>query len=382
MPFDFTQHSPEVTIKDRHCGYGKSTDLIASLSSERSYLIVLPLNSEVQRFINDAPVALVEPITVESGGIHRRKRDHLRELLNGGHSIVTTHALFTDVAFLAMEGLLLGYDVVVDEVLSVVRCVTQELLTDGAKANGVAIKSWKGLYLDHGFATVDQETGMVRATEEWDRKQDLPELSKALFNMAKADCLFSVGDNVLLWELPPVLLMAVGSLTVYTFLAEGSLMASFMRRNGIVFDLDRDPASERRFRDQARSLIDVRGMPSINKLRFSYSAQNAMTKADHSRVSAALKRLRERDLKGTDRNNVMITSAKSMWFGRNGKPGPFSSQSRLFQDTNWLPNTTRGTNDYRHCSHLIYLYDQNINPSIAQFLGGSCREVGGNLKVA
>ena len=79
---------------------------------------------------------------------------------------------------------------------------------------------------------------MVRATEEWDRKQDLPELSKALFNMAKADCLFSVGDNVLLWELPPVLLMAVGSLTVYTFLAEGSLMASFMRRNGIVFDLD------------------------------------------------------------------------------------------------------------------------------------------------
>ena len=41
MPFDFTQHSPEVTIKDRHCGYGKSTDLIASLSSERSYLIVI-----------------------------------------------------------------------------------------------------------------------------------------------------------------------------------------------------------------------------------------------------------------------------------------------------------------------------------------------------
>ena len=72
---------------------------------------------------------------------------------------------------------------------------------------------------------------------------------------------------------------------------------------------------------KARSLIDVRGMPSINKLRFSYSAQNAMTKADHSRVSAALKRLRERDLKGTDRNNVMITSAKSMWFRAEWKAG-------------------------------------------------------------
>ena len=73
-------------------------------------------------------------------------------------------------------------------------------------------------------------TGMVYPTEEWERKQDLRELSKNLFSMAKAESLFAIGENVLVWELPPVLLKAVGSLTIYTFLAEGSLMAGFMRR--------------------------------------------------------------------------------------------------------------------------------------------------------
>ena len=95
MPYDFTQRTPEITIKDRHCGYGKSTDLIASLSPDRSYLIVLPLNTEVERFKDHAPkdVVLVEPLSTNdedpakrSMASHNRKRDHLRELLIGGHA--------------------------------------------------------------------------------------------------------------------------------------------------------------------------------------------------------------------------------------------------------------------------------------------------------
>lgn len=369
MPFDFSKRTPEVTIKDRHCGYGKSRELIASLSPERSYLIVLPLHSEVERFIKDAPIHLVEPLTIEDGGTHTRKRDHLRELLDGGHSIVTTHALFTDIAYLAQEGLLLGYDVMVDEVLSVAHSVTQEVLTPGAKANGVSIQSWKGLYLDHGFATVDPDTGLVLPTDEWERKQNLPELSKTLFNMAKAESLFAVGDNVLVWELPPILLKAVGSLTIHTFLAEGSLMEGFMRRNGINFTHDRDLTSEREFRKKATSLIEVRDVPAVNSLRFSYSGQQAMTKAEHKKVSGALKKIKERLMRGVPKENIMVTSAKSLWSTPAKTPGPFAQGSRLFDGPRWVPNTTRGTNDYRHCSHLIYLWDQNLNPRIAEFLG-------------
>lgn len=371
MPFDFSQRTPTVTIVDRHCGFGKSTELLASLQQDRSYLIVLPLHSEVQRFLKGSPVHLVEPLTKAEGGVHDRKRDHLRELLLAGDSVVTTHALFTDVAYLAKEGLLLSYDVIIDEVLDVAHCVTNEIVTPGAKARGVTARSWKGLYLDEGFATTDPITGLVSPTEKWEQKQDLPELSIKLFNMAMADSLFAVGDNVLVWELPPVLLKAVGSLTVYTFLAEGSLMAAFMRRNGMAFTHDRDVRLEQQFREQAKQLIDVRDMPSVNDLKFSFSGQQSMNKAEKRKVSIALKNTRERLMRGVDKSQIMITSAKDNWYDRRHRPGPFANGSRLYGDTNWVPNTTRGTNRYRDCSHLIYLWDQYLNPRVAEFLGAT-----------
>lgn len=375
MPFDFTQRTPEVTVKDRHCGYGKSSEMIDSLSADRSYLIVVPLNSEVKRFIDRAPrdVNLVEPISTRDEdpakraiASHDRKRDHLRELLEGGHSIVTTHALFTDIAYLAQEGLLLGYDVLVDEVLSVAHCVTQKVKNSG---KGVSIHSWRDLYIDEGFAWVDPDTGMVHPTDKWERKQTLEELSDTLFSMAKTQSLFAVADNVLVWELPPILLKAVGSLTIYTFLAEGSLMAGFMRRNRINFTHDRDLSSERQFRKKAKRLIEVRDIPSVNCLKLSYSGQQRMTKADHKKVSGAVKKIKERLLCGVPMENVMITSSRNMWFTSSDRPGPLATGSRLFKNTNWVPNTTRGTNDYRHCTHLIYLWDQHLNPRIADFLG-------------
>ena len=152
MPFDFSRTTPPVTIKDRHCGYGKSTDLIASLRPDRSYLIVLPLQTEVDRFIQAAPIDLVEP---SDEGVHRRKRDHLRELLIGGYSIVTTHALFTDVAHLDKQGLWVGYDVIVEEVLNIAQSVTREVLNQRSKATVLKINSWKGHYLEQGFANVE-----------------------------------------------------------------------------------------------------------------------------------------------------------------------------------------------------------------------------------
>ena len=53
--------------------------------------------------------------------------------------------------------------------------------------------------------------------------------------------------------------------------------------------------------------------------------------------------------------------------------GPFASGSKLFQGANWVPKINRGTNDYAHCSHLIYLYDQYMNPYVARWLEDNTR---------
>jgi hypothetical protein len=82
-------------------------------------------------------------------------------------------------------------------------------------------------------------------------------------------------------------------------------------------------------------------------------------------------------LKDVPLEDVLITCAKSSWY-LNGKgpddvvwpkQGPFAKGSKLSADVTWIPNTTRGTNEYAHASHLIYLYDQFPNPAHLAFLG-------------
>ena len=85
-----------------------------------------------------------------------------------------------------------------------------------------------------------------------------------------------------------------------------------------------------------------------------------MSKSNYCRtVVNALKNLRGRQLKDVPAENILITCAKDAWYkkGNVDVAGPFASGSKLFQGANWVAKVTRGTNDYVHCSHLIYLYD-------------------------
>ena len=109
-----------------------------------------------------------------------------------------------------------------------------------------------------------------------------------------------------------------------------------------------------------------------------------------AKVAQSLKNLKERKLVGVDIYNILLTSKKDAWIKaandnkrddededdtqtKNSKPGVFAKGSRM-KDVNWIANTTRGTNDYMHCSHLIYLYDQNVNPVLARWLGDSSQD--------
>ena len=123
-------------------------------------------------------------------------------------------------------------------------------------------------------------------------------------------------------------------------------------------------------------------MSSLDKVSFSYSKQTSYTlkSAEVTKVRNALKNLRQRDLAGLDLKNLMITCAQKNWYKRLGrdfdkeKPALFSINSRMFEGANWLENTTRGTNKYLHCTHAIYLYEQNANPISLRWLNADNAE--------
>ncbi|WP_282182874.1 hypothetical protein [Aliiroseovarius marinus] len=355
--------------------------MITNLHPENRYLIVTPLLTECERIVAEARIPFQQPEIVQSDPEIETKKDHLIQLLWEKKNVVTTHAMFDNLSDVARDGLLDEYDLVIDEVMSVV--------DDGYR---VKQKTWEQFYIGNGYVTVHPDTGQITPTDRWedDVEQVDDALSVDVFKAAKAGRLYHLRDGINLAVMPEVLLKAGRSLTVYTFKAEGSLMKAYLERLGLdpVHDTG-GPEVEREFIRKARDLITVKRIPALEGLKLSHSGQ---TKSDASKldvaVPKALRSLRQNGLSEIQLSKVLITTPKEKWFWKGKaptktaesegnvpfKPGPYAKNSRLVsrQDrAKWIPNTTRGTNDYRDATHLIYIYDQFLNPNIQQWFGGA-----------
>jgi len=355
-----SQRLTPIQIFDRPCGTGKTTKILRELDPNKKYLIVVPTLNEVERVIRDASVPFVQP---RDDVGYSTKYDHLSVLLKTHKNIVTTHKLYSDIALLARAGCLQDRDIIIDEVLDV--C---------SQVEGVSASSFEEIYLGSGYVSIGRD-GSVRPTQKWD--EDHASLADTL--KTKIYCLASAGmlfwqKPVLLKVLPRDLLVAGRSLKVCTYKAEGSMFVAYLNKLGIPYEIDVDPEEERSFKVLARQLIDVRSISRLDKGSWSYSGQSKGGVAAQV-VSSALQQLRRKDLAGVALDCIIITCRKDRWYlegksqGAKRRAGPYAKGSRLFEGSHWLANTTRGTNDFSHCSHAIYLYDQHMNPYIRQWLG-------------
>ena len=154
-------------------------------------------------------------------------------------------------------------------------------------------------------------------------------------------------------------------------------MSSYLKKLAVPVEVANDNQREEAFRKKAAELITIKDIPALSRLKLSHSRQLAgMSNSNYRRtVVNALKNLRGRQLKDVPAENILITCAKEGWYkkGNVDVAGPFASGSKLFQGANWVAKITRGTNKYAHCSHLIYLYDQHMNPLVARWLEDNSR---------
>ena len=355
---------PHMTIIDRPCGTGKTSAFMRSFDPDKRYLVVTPLLSEVKRIINNANVPFHEPTTE---GESATKAEDLQDLLLEGCNVVTTHKLYQQIARLAQKGYLDGHHIIIDEVLDVCRQV-----------DGKTPRSFQKFYLEDGFATVDKD-GKVNPTALWDAEFDAVSdtLAPHLYHLATAGMLYIVDGQFFMWVLPEELLRAGRSITIYTYLADGSMLLAYLRKLNIAYLHDTDADAEQAIRDKAKELITIETIPVLEGQAFSYSGQTKSKgkAAREKKVGNALKKLRENKLRNVSMENVLVTCAKGNWFkdGKSGSakptPGGFAKNSRMFTSATWISNTTRGTNEHAHCSHLVYLYNQHMNPFIRRWLG-------------
>lgn len=352
---------PDLTIVDRPCGSGKtSTLLLPSLKDGGPHLVVVPFLTEADRIVQEAPVPFVQPSDTSG-----TKTENLRDLLVDRQNVVVTHNLYARVALLCREGLLDGYSIHIDEVPDV--CTQME---------GKTSASWSEFYVGNGYVLVDTTTGKVSPTGKWDdRVEEVADtLDTRIYRAAKAGCLFLVSGTFLMWAMPEELLKSGLSIRVYTYRAEGSLLAAYLRRLKIPARHDYSVSADEVFRRQAKRLIEVKTIPSVDRsvnprapeFRWSMTGQDRTRRQGDllKRVSSALRNLRRYDLKDVPVQNIMLTCPKALWEGKGG----YRTGSRM-GDVNWVGNTTRGTNRFIECGHLIYLWDQHINPFVRSWLG-------------
>ena len=348
-----------ITIKDYPCGSGKTTAMLKSFNKQEKYLVITPYLSEVERVIeHSVGVEFVQPSTEDS--THLTKLDSLRELLLTGCNIVTTHSLHERLVPLAEEGLLSDYNIIIDEVPDIVEQVAAKSKT-----------SIKEFYLDGGYIEVE-ENGLVSATDKWRQQRDevSDTLNDKILTFAESGCLYLLGEHMFIWAMPRTLLTAGKSAIIMTYKSEGSVLTHYLKKLSVPYVIESSQQKEDAFRRQALDLITIKDMGDISKLRLSYSRQGEGMRSKNycSKINNALKNLKYRELKEVELSDVLLTCRKEGWIKAEDKAGVFSVGSRMFNGVNWISNTTRGTNDYSHCSHLIYLYDKHLNKDVARWL--------------
>ena len=356
-----------VTIRDYPCGSGKTTSMIEGFRSDRKYLVIVPLLTEVDRVVEwSKSTPFQQPHANDNDA--STKTESLESMVLQGQNIAATHSLFERLVPLARRGLLSDYDIIIDEVPEVVRSVSSK--------SKVSIEEF---YLNTGYMTVDTKTGQVKPTGKWwSMRDDVDDtLSTTILTYANTGCLYLLEGHLFIWAMPKELLTAGRATTILTYKSEGSVLSSYLKKLDVPVEVANDNQCEDAFRRKAAELITIKDIPALSRLSLSHSGQLAgMSKSNYCRsVVNALKNLRGRQLKDVPADNILITCAKDGWYkkGNADVAGPFASGSKLFQGANWVAKITRGTNDYAHCSHLVYLYDQHMNPYVARWLEDNSR---------
>lgn len=357
-----------IEIIDEPCGTGKTTQMIRSLNPEKKYLIIVPYLSEVQRIIENADqINLFQP----DGKLvyEQTKQSHLRQLLKQGRSVVTTHSLYEDAVNIIREGLIQDYHIIIDEVLNAAEVIASK-----------SPQSLKDFYFQANYLTLDKD-GRVKTSWNWAQHKDevSDTLDVKIFRAADFGQLFLEGGRNFITGIPRELLCSGQSLTIMTFMFRGSLLRAYLDKLGIPYKVKRDIKAELRFKERARELIDLKTITPLENINLCHSGQAKGLKnaAYQKTFNNSLRNLRHKNLQDVAHEEVLMTTRKDIWFKKGDNKlnmaGPCAKFSRFF-GANWIANTTRGTNNYSHCSTLLYLYDQHVNPTIARWLGVSGTE--------
>jgi len=365
----------EITIVDRPCGFGKSTDLIKEIKKCKAnyphikILLVVPVLTEITRFIVEIGGDWLTTPTGDDG----TKSDSLKDLLFKGKSIVITHALYERLK--SFQHLIAEYSVVIDEVPTVAKEVSPYIDAGTFK-----------MILSKEYISIDPVTKVIRPKEGWlvDEGYFTSGVGKQIHNfmdiISDADVYF-VNNTYQVMPLPEAFFTAPKSLTILTFLFKGTQLDYYMRERNYVYTHQHDPYELTEFKKSMATHLLVYKEPIPLKLGYSVMTGKSADarKAVGKFISSLFKKFKRNGLDITP-DQILVASHKDAFYGqREGGSSKVSNKTSLMtlarlSKVEYTPLSTRGTNKYKHLDVLIILGQLNMNPSLAEFLGMRTKE--------
>ena len=350
-----------VQFTDRACGSGKTKAMYKSFEHGKKYFVVVPSIIERDDLIksdekNGVPFSKPKEGSYQDdcGNNRRSLLVGLADLIEDGCNIVCTHTLFDMVNINDFD--LSDYHVIIDEVFDCVKGFS-----------GPSDKLFEEHWVANGYATLDQ-TGKVIPTDKWLSEGDEGFKHKLLPD-AKRGRLHRSGNGFFVTVVPVELFTSNRSCTVMTYLAEGSLMAMYLRKLGVPYEISKSDNIDKSARQAARERLNITYLNLALTGSQGHGQQGEWVRNPtiRKKVSTKLMNTRGRHMKGISPENIIVTCRKSLWLDKNGEISSFAKGTRLAK-AKWLHKSTKGTNKYRKCTHAVHIYDLNLHPAVQKYL--------------
>ena len=347
----------EVKIIDAIMGSGKTYDAIERMKKHKGkFVYVTPFLKEVERVIRDVPNCFQPKIRADyNNGTGEKetiyKRGDLLQKADGGVNLVTTHSLFKTLHkgnYKFFE----GYDLILDEVLDPIKVL--DMKPDDIK---IALKQ--------GLVISNQETGEVTYTGDGYQGN----FYRQLKDYCATSNVIYLNGRLLVWAFPPEIFRCFKSVTVMTYLFEGSLLAAYFKYYKIPYDPPKiNRLKDKNIKDNINKLLTIYEGPANDvgnsKNAFSVNWLNNKSNKELHAISKSAVNLIKRNFKTKSVDNAFTTFKK------------FKGKLKGKGYTNgFIAVNERATNKYSDKKTMIYFANRYIKPEKKEFF------IDGNIKV-
>lgn len=358
----------DVKIVDEIMGFGKTTAAINYInnSKDEKFLFITPYLKEVKRIKESCPnKRFKEPCFLKG-----RKLDGIKELINRGNNIISTHALFQKFDLEVIDLCRVkNYTLIMDEV------------TDVVEPYEISKADFK--ILQDNFIDIDEETGLIKWRNPNDSYYGKFEEEKRLCEL---NSLAYYGGSIMMWLFPIEVFNAFRRIYILTYMFDAQIQRYYYDYYNLPYKYIYVSGNNVETFNFTELIAEKRPLPNYEnlihiiddeKMNLIGDREYTLSKSwyDRNKDNDSIKQLKnciynffhnKRKSKTSDNIWTTFKEYKSLLSGKGYGRG-------------YVSLNMRASNDYATRTSVVYPVNRYINPGISNFFKKHNVEVDNDL---